>query len=283
MPAVVQDVNIRLNVVAGKAAAPPSVLPAGTTAAAAAAVPATAAAAAKGGGAAVGGAVSGAMAAAGLGGLATVGGAIAAGIHGVSVGAPVVFERFTRTLLDISAVIGRSVAPVLETFTQLLRLFGDVLLTVLPSQKEMNEIMKPARDIINELANVFRRLTPIIRPLIISILRLGEAMRLATGSALKVIDKLMEKLGLVGEDLMSSIGAAPQPARRMGIFEYGQEARLAALAGTDSLTEQKKTNDNLEKTQSWLERIYDALRTARWGAGGEDWSTAVNNALQGKQ
>ena len=79
-------------------------------------------------------------------------GVVAGGIAAVGARSPATMERFERALLDVTAVIGETFTPILEVVTEGVKLFGDVLASILPDASEMREI--PSTNISFRLTNL---------------------------------------------------------------------------------------------------------------------------------
>jgi len=281
MPAVTQEVNIRLNVLPGTKAAVPQVTAAAKSAAGAAAA---------GGGGAGGGL--GAI----LGGIGLPALSVAGGIGAVGVGAPGVMAKFTRTLADIAGVIGQTLAPVLDTFTQALRLFGDVLASLLPDQQTMNELMEPVRDMIKELAETFKMLLPVLKPIIRDVLTLAKILVTEFAEGLKLVFSLIRDfLSLLGykvQELRSSVGAAAGPATYTGIAELGRQTRLSAYGAESARRPEEETAKNTAETSRALlaigpelQRLSEWVRALRFSGGPmiEQVQEAATRALMGQQ
>src|SRR5207245_2940492 len=84
-------------------------------------------------------------------------------------------QRFGLAKEDTLAVIGRTMTPVMETFTQFTRLVGDFLATVLPKANEMREILAPINQAMRELRPAFAGLAQILKVDVIVNLKLFSA------------------------------------------------------------------------------------------------------------
>jgi hypothetical protein len=229
MAAPVQQVNIKLNIVPGTVQTPKI----GNLSAGAPRVGGL-------GGAAAGAAAGGAGEAAGLGsvlgpigaGLGVVAGGIAAIAGAVAVAQPGTFKLFTQSLEDIAGVIGHTLAPVLKVVTQGVRLFGDILASILPSKAQMNELMAPFKQLMDELRGLFQELIPVLRPLIDDFVSLTKVLvTLWTGGLRIIVAFIKATLGDLGEPLKSARGAAARQTAFAGIPGLGEQARLSAFRG----------------------------------------------------
>jgi hypothetical protein len=119
-----------------------------------------------------GGALGGAIGTAAFGPLGGAVGSTVGAIPGQALAAipqlvqafnPVAVERFNYILKDVTAVIGDRLQPVLETVGVAFRLIGDVLETILPSQAEMAELMKPINEMFHTLREAIAPLAPLFR------------------------------------------------------------------------------------------------------------------------
>jgi len=74
----------------------------------------------------------------------------------VAIGNPAVFERFQLAVRDLFGVIGQSLAPVLELVTEGVRLFADVLATLLPTGSEVGDSLASIREAFSSFADFIR-------------------------------------------------------------------------------------------------------------------------------
>ena len=144
---------------------------------------------------------------------------------------PKVVERYTLAWDDLQAVVGRSLIPVVELITQGVRLFGDVLASVLPTTQEMRAALAPLGDALKELRDVFAELAPYIKVTITgALLTLGYTLK-GLALTIKALLLPLRQLGLLGgKQLASSVGAANKGVSFTGAEEYAKSVYQAAYA-----------------------------------------------------
>lgn len=175
----------------------------------------------------------------------------------VSVANPQVMEQFDLAVRDISGVIGQSLTPVIEAAIPWVRMFGDLLASIIPDAKAFNDALKPLQNALVEFKTAIDPLIPLIK---------GELMRelgmLAEQFAM-LVQVLTWQLKLVtfipnliaeqingdksGSNWKSGEGAAARSgASYSGIAEAG---RSMQLAGFNSLRDQSY-NANIAAAKS---------------------------------
>lgn len=115
---------------------------------------------------------------------------------------PAVFKQFQVAIEDVQGVIGQRFVPVLEVMTDFVRLFGDVLHTILPDIQTMRAMVAPIR-------------------MFFSALR-------------EELNLLFRMFGFGG--LSSSFGAAAQPAQIGGALDYQRHLQTAAYSQPGTVT-----------------------------------------------
>src|SRR5262245_29991957 len=132
----------------------------------------------------------------GQGGIAGFGGAIGGifgGVTGAAAGAavggaaggavgkfsPGTMERLSYAFDDLTAVLGERLMPIFETVVvPVVRLFGDVLESILPSGQEFAEILKPVTDFLADLRDALASIAPVIHDvLVVGLKALGIALQ----------------------------------------------------------------------------------------------------------
>lgn len=204
---------------------------------------------------AMGGLAGAAMAAAGpIGAVAAVLGVLKdATISLGGAASPVALQRFQMAVDDTAATLGRIFVPVLELFTDGVRLAGDVLASILPTTSEMREALAPFRDALGDLRDAFATMAPVLRPLIKGLLEI-QAVLWKVGVFLMTWPiQLAKLLGLIDKDakLDSSRGAATRPAQIGDISSYINRAY------TQAYSQGKEGTPSTEK--GWLQRISEAV------------------------
>jgi hypothetical protein len=301
MPNIVQDVNIKLNIVPGNVRMP-NVGGGGPGGGGPQASQIVTPQVVKGlglpggGGAAGAGGLGDLLGAGGgagglLGGLAEIAGPVAAlaGLLGglekafesflavvektVAIAQPGTFKLFTNALEDVAGVIGHTLAPVLRVFTQAVRLFGDVLATLLPSQSQMNALMQPFSELLDALRETLQELVPLLKPLIDLFVVLTKHLVKALTQILKWllggINTILKMLKIEPVALKSSVGAAARPTAYTSIAGLAEQARLAAFRGGTKEDVEAEQRDLLKEIRDALAGIAsDVTNATRRGIAG---------------
>jgi hypothetical protein len=193
---------------------------------------------------------------------------------------PGIFQLWTFAINDLQAVIGHSFTPLLEELTSLVRFFGDLLNTILPSPAEMETLLAPLKDAFADLKSFFLENADTLRfaakftieafvdimyvavgvfevitePIILA----AKALELLVDPLQFIID-LGKELGLIEEDkLKSSIGAAAQPAQFNSLAGY--ESQLQTSAFSIGISPEQATADNTERSADTLEELLNVMR-----------------------
>jgi hypothetical protein len=146
---------------------------------------------------------------------------------------PGAVQRFTFALEDTQAVIGQRLAPVLEVITQGIRLFADVINTILPSGEEFAQLLQPVTDLLNDLREALAPVAAIIHDvLVVGFKLLGAALQVVI-IPFRLLARLLGALFGAGEEtkLKSSVGAAVRNVSFGSVEQYQQQIYRAALMG----------------------------------------------------
>lgn len=181
---------------------------------------------------------------------------------------PASLMLFNHALEDTQAVIGRSFVPVLDTMRDGVRLFGDVLASILPDTNEVNSVLVEAKAAFNEFRGSVKEAMgefgPVVKTgLLVVIKALGDAaawtMRQLQPLVRWIGDffrPIRETLGLSAQS-QSSVGAAARGANFSGFDEYSRKLQLAAFAGPSGANpEVRATNevrDAIQSIERWLQ------------------------------
>jgi hypothetical protein len=210
----------------------------------------------------------------------------------VEIGAPAVFKEFQDAYRDAMAVIGQALAPLVKHWADLLRIFGDFLASVLPSQQEMQAIfdeMKPAMDALRE---VLQEIAPYVKDVVVGALRLFA-------EHLKIVAKAVEQVMDVLRAITPSWGAAPlasargrgdhSPASFVNVEEIGARARQAsfsvAAAAEATTTPQWQTDvSTIAAAVGIIKKAFEIGKSAAGasaGSVGMDIGKAIGSWLRG--
>lgn len=165
---------------------------------------------------------------------------------------------------DTMAVIGHSFLPMLRMITDGVRLFGDVVATVLPNEAEMTLGLQDIRGMFDEFKEDLRGITSEIGP-IVRIWFIGALKLLAVGIKMTVAPIMLlvkglsmlwspisDLLGLLGvaAEMRTSEGAAARGTSLQGIDEYQRQLQLEAFKqpGTPGMAQLPTTVDGIART-----------------------------------
>jgi hypothetical protein len=235
-----------------------------------------------GGGGATAAEGGGAAAAAGLGGLgaatAGIGLAIIAGagalkgaadyVMGVLHSAanlaglsnPAVADQFQEAIDDIWAVIGNKLVPVVSTATDFIRTFGDGLASMLPSAKDVQDVMQEFKPVLEDLRHDLAVIAPIIKDELVTSLKIAaEAIH-----ALMDVSKMFRDY--VSSWLPSWATTPTKPleesrgyAAKRFSFTTGQDILKSNIIGSLSRGKQDPGVEAQKKTASNTDKIVSAL------------------------
>lgn len=150
---------------------------------------------------------------------------------------PALMEQFSYALEDVQGVIGGTFLPILRLMTEGVRLFGDVMATILPSTSEVASVLQEFRGPLNEIIGEIRQLAvdfgPLIKDVLLTGLRgLASVMIEVARAAVILGNQLRDLLGLprLPGTTNSSVGAAARPAQIQGIESYQLQLQQAAAS-----------------------------------------------------
>ncbi len=189
-------------------------------------------------------------------------------------------QRFVMATEDLQAV------PALELFTHATQVLGDFMSTALPSRDEVEEILGPLHDAIEELKPTLAEVAPIIKDLVeyqlkhlvFGIKVFAEGIKLAIeifkntplGWIMRGLGYFKEGGGLQDRD------RAPRDAQMMNVDAY-LKAQYQSAYKTGGRDPARQTADNTRESAEHLRRIAaqtdPANRPARAGRGDVDDAT----------
>lgn len=94
----------------------------------------------------------------------------------VSKANPAVMDRLSLAMDNVSAVIGHALTPVVQAMIPLVEMFGDFLASIIPSQAEMNVLMKEFTPLIDALREELQALAPVISTIIKAIIKFSAVL-----------------------------------------------------------------------------------------------------------
>ncbi len=185
-----------------------------------------------------------------------------------AVASPGTFKIWTMALEDVQGVIGQTFTPILSTMTEGVRLFGDVVATILPDMSEMNAVLDEMRPdwegLKNEIRSFAAEFGPSIREGLITVFR---HLASAAGLAARGVGWLTQQLGVFlrnmgfsaapGEQGMrSSQGAAARQASITGLEDYQRQLLTSAFSQPAGASDSPQV-----QTVNWLASIHGVLTT----------------------
>ncbi len=180
---------------------------------------------------------------------------------------PAVAERFQRALLDTEAVLGNRLIPVVNVMTKGMRLVGDILQTILPTEQDIAAAMSELDPVLKDLRDSAADLAPLLKDQLVLALEVTvDSLRLFADE-IKVIAFLLKPLGS-GEknQLKSSLGMAASQASTVGIEDISKRA-IEAAYGQGAAGPQERSANTLDKIYAFLERELGRHDAAHQSAG----------------
>lgn len=145
--------------------------------------------------------------------LDTAGSAIGATVEKSGVASPALLKQFSMAMEDISGVLGQALLPIMPLIVEGVRLFGDILATILPSTEEAREALAPLTDAIIELfghvRDVMADLGPVIRDSVIQVITiLADVLK----DVVPIVSELFDALAPLIEALSETMVIIAQVA-----------------------------------------------------------------------
>lgn len=208
-------------------------------------------------------------------------------LEAVSKSIPTVTERFNRASDDTTAVIGSRLVPVVRLLTEWMRLWGDLLQTILPSANDFAEALSPISDYFKDVRKALEDVAPALKAMIKDGLILFTITLRAALFPLKLVmqafDALFHALGGQSQKLADSTNAAARSIS-FGDFESSAKAVYAAagLGGKQDLG----VGDLFGPGTPLADAILAMGRWANWALGkaqaaGQAVSQTASNANAG--
>lgn len=211
---------------------------------------------------------------------------------------PAVMQQFELAISDSVAVLGEALVPVVENLVPLIRTWGDFLAAVMPSQKEMNDLMKAFAPLMETVQDFLVAIAPIIKGgLAMGLVAYGEAImalvpiiinaskQLADAFAFMIgmiydyskgavgnLDMIialrkfaLSDVGAMGKLPGGSVGKSAGGASAMGFESLSEKLVMASLgmgSGNPQLEEAKKANVQLEQINGKVDEVIKAAQAA---------------------
>ncbi len=186
---------------------------------------------------------------------------------------PASFRLFEHAVDDSQAVIGQRFVPVLELMTDGVRLFADVLTTILPDVDDVRASLSDLRGLMMDFRESLGDVAPVLKQIAGAYFK--ENMRqlsAAIYTTVKPLEIFIRGLNILGSTLSSltglnfgfggglesSVGAAARPAQYEDSDRYRERLQLAAYSQGQGPTQ--------AQLPSLVQQIHDMLRnwTQQW-------------------
>ncbi len=180
---------------------------------------------------------------------------------------PAVAERFQRALLDTEAVLGNRLIPVVEFMTKGMRLVGDILQTILPTEADIAAAMSELDPVLKDLRDSAADLAPLLKDQLVLALEVTVDSLRVFADEIKLITFLLKPLGSGEKNpLKSSLGMAASQASTVGIEDISKRA-IEAAYGQGAGGPQERSANTLDKIYAFLERELGRHDAAHQSAG----------------
>lgn len=191
--------------------------------------------------------------------------------EGARLANPHAFTLLNIAMEDTMAVVGRTVVPLVQMFTQGMRGLGDILANILPNEFEVREAMAGMSKSLGEMITAFKGVAtevgPVIREgLLLAIRELAAAFTIAAKTSALFYTQMRKIIRLLGlgapdefQQQRSSAGAAARPTRFMGFEEYAKSIQAAGFMGGGIQDPMNRVADGLARVAGPLELIAKAL------------------------
>lgn len=197
---------------------------------------------------------------------------------------PAAAKMLSEAFEDLQAVIGARFTPVIKFTTQVVRLVGDFLQTILPTEAQFEEVVAALAPVVAELRAALTDVAPLLQNIMVVALKtfavvlretvmatiqlvrlLAEAVKRITG-----YDALKNLVGTkpIGQ-LQSSFGAAAREATYVSNEEVGRRAVLNAFNRGFGVNWQEKTANAAEAINEKMDKLLDNS-SGPGGNGGTD-------------
>lgn len=196
-----------------------------------------------------------------------------------SLASPGAGKRYEIAHQDVQAVIGQRLVPVLEIFTQGLRLAGDFLHTILPSAREVRQALAPLGDALRDVRSALAPIAYELKGELRSALSVVAVSLREAALALKLFTLSIPRLSGAPR-LESSVGAAPRQASFGGVDDYAKRIYAGAYSSAGPGDAAKQTATNTSRMVDILGQIKDRMQQGSAGGPAGTVAGAVVGAVQ---
>ena len=186
------------------------------------------------------------------------------GFQFAAIANPAVTDRFNRSMLDMEAVIGHKMLPVVNVATDAVRAIGGSMIDMLPSAQDVSNVMDELKPAIAELRDAAHDAAPTIKDvLIVTLKEAGKEIKAFATTvhyfveANKFLNQTPKNEKPKGDDT----GMAAGPAHIGTIEDVSRSLFQNAL-------EQGRGESFEAKTATNTQKILEFLQTAKWWTSG---------------
>jgi hypothetical protein len=194
----------------------------------------------------------------------------------VALASPGTMTLFNLAVRDTAATLGQTLQPVMELATKGLRLFGDILMTILPGAGEMKDALEPVADFLNVLRDALAPVAAVLHDVIIVALKaFGVALNIVLLPVRFLAALLNELFGGGGEKakLKSSVGAAVRQVSFTSPEAATHSVYAAALQSGGPAAPKGEYHGPLEGIANTLDSINEFVRGIR------DFTQPIRDAI----
>lgn len=140
---------------------------------------------------------------------------------------PAVVDQFNMAIKDTVAVVGHALTPVLQALTPGLRLFGDLLASIMPSWEEMEAITGPLNQYFHDMRKAIEPIIPILKgALLLAIQGVGEALEILAKGIVQLTNWMTD---LIHKAEIGQVGQLWDEGERGGTTKTGDGRTVAEV------------------------------------------------------
>lgn len=178
---------------------------------------------------------------------------LGAGFIGSAVGKanPEVMRQFEEAISDVTGVIGQTLTPVIQVLTPYIRMWGDLIASILPTQEMMAEVMEPIPELFEAIKAAINPIIPIVRDTLTFALKIAAY---AIQKFAEAVSWVVTQLGGSTSNWASSMGASASGASFHGAADLNRSSITGAfgMGGVGGRPE--------ERTASAVETIVNLMK-----------------------
>lgn len=194
---------------------------------------------------------------------------------------PAAAKMLSEAFEDLEAVIGARFTPVVKFATQAVRLIGDFLQSILPTEAQFEEAVAALQPVMNEFRELLTEIAPYVKDYLVDSLKNFVAvLRFTVTETVRLVRTLAAAVKFVtGYELLktpgpaprlqSSFGAAAREATYVSNEEVGRRAVLNAFNRGFGVNWQEKTANAAESINEKMDKLMEQS-SGPGGNGGTD-------------